>query len=365
LKQEQLYQEMITLLRELIRIPSFSRQEEETADCIGGFLEGKGIPFQRKANNIWTTNKYFNSEKSTVLLNSHHDTVKPSDSYTVGPFDPSIEDDKLYGLGSNDAGGALVSLLGVFLKYYNEDLPFNLIFAATSEEEISGRGGVESILKELGAIDLAIVGEPTGMQMAIAEKGLLVLDCHYYGIAGHAARNEGENAIYKCTKDLEWFKTFHFEKVSSLLGPVQMNVTQIEAGKNHNVIPDKCSLVVDVRCTDAYTLEETLEIIKEHTEGKIIPRSVRLNPSAIAAEHPVLLAAKNLDINTYGSPTLSDQALMDFPSVKIGPGESSRSHMADEFIFIYEIEKGIEVYTELLEEMKLSKVITTSNETLE
>jgi acetylornithine deacetylase len=347
-------------------MPSFSREEEETAARLGSFLEQKRIPFRRKNNNVWATNKYYSSEKSTVLLNSHHDTVKPSDSYTVDPFDPRMEDGKLFGLGSNDAGGALVSLLGLFLTYYLEkNLPFNLVYAATAEEEVSGKGGVESILEELGTIDLAIVGEPTGMQMSIAEKGLLVLDCHYYGIAGHAARNEGENAIYKCTKDLEWFKTYQFENVSSLLGPVQMNVTKIEAGKNHNVVPDKCSLVVDVRCTDAYTLEETLEIIDKHTEGEIVPRSVRLRPSVLAAEHPIMLTAYNLGISTYGSPTLSDQALMPFASLKMGPGESSRSHMADEYIFLHEIEKGIEVYTELLEEMKLSKAITISNETLE
>lgn len=357
---------MISLLQELISTPSFSSEEGETSVRIAKFLEDKEIPFHKKTNNIWTTNRYFNSEKPTVLLNSHHDTVKPSDSYTVDPFDPRIEDGKLYGLGSNDAGGALVSLLGAFLKYYQKkDLPFNLIYAATAEEEISGKEGVESVLEDLGTIDLAIVGEPTGMQMAIAEKGLLVLDCHYYGIAGHAARNEGENAIYKCIKDLEWFKSFKFEDVSSLLGPVQMNVTQIESGKNHNVVPDKCSLVVDVRCTDVYTLEETLEIINKNTKGQIVPRSIRLRPSAISANHPIVHASKDLDIDTYGSPTLSDQALMPFQSVKIGPGESSRSHMADEYIFLDEIEKGIEVYTELLEKMKLSKAITISNETLE
>ena len=351
---EHIYLEMVDLLQKLIGIHSFSREEEKSADCIGRFLEDKGIPFQRKINNIWTSNKYFDADKPTILLNSHHDTVKPSDSYIRDPFDPCIEDSRLYGLGSNDAGGALVSLLGVFLNYYEEkDIPWNLIYAATAEEEISGKGGVECILEELPTIDLVFVGEPTGMQMAISEKGLLVLDCHYMGVAGHAARNEGENAIYKSLRDMEWFESFKFDKVSPLLGPVQMNVTQIQAGNNHNVVPDHCTLVVDVRCTDAYTLEETLEIIKNNTKGQIVPRSVRLRPSSISGGHPILDTARELNIDTYGSPTLSDQALIPFPSIKIGPGESSRSHMVDEFIYLPEIENGIRVYAELLKKLRL------------
>lgn len=346
-------QEAISLLKQLISIPSFSREENATADLIEEYLIQHGIQPKRAGNNVWAFSGSYSSSKPTVLLNSHHDTVKPNAGYTRDPFKATVENDKLYGLGSNDAGGPLVSLMAAFLELHDQDLPFNLIFAATAEEEISGKGGIESILHELGGIDLAIVGEPTLMQLAVAEKGLLVIDCHVKGEAGHAARSEGKNAIYRAIKDITWFKSYKFAKTSETLGPIHMNVTQIQAGTQHNVVPDLCSFVVDIRVTDAYSHEEILEIIRNNTKCEIVPRSVRLKSSGIDNNHPIVVLAQNMNIDTYGSPTLSDQALIPYPSVKIGPGDSARSHSADEFIYIHEIEEGIETYKKLLTNLRL------------
>ncbi len=346
----QLADEAIALLKKLIAIPSFSKEESGTADLLRNFLESKGISTKRKLNNVWAQNLLFDSSKPTLLLNSHHDTVKPNSAYTLNPFEPIETDGKLFGLGSNDAGGCLVSLLSVFRHYYSqEDLPFNLIFAATAEEEVSGSNGIEAILNELGEISLAIVGEPTKMNLAIAEKGLLVLDCIAHGKPGHTARDEGDNAIYKAMRDIEWFKTFQFPKTSEMLGAAKMNVTVIKAGTQHNVVPGACEFVVDIRLNEKYSHEEILSVIKENVQCEIKPRSFRIKPSSISPEHPIVKAAENIGLKTFGSPTTSDQALMNFPSVKIGPGDSARSHIADEFIYVEEIGQGIEVYIRLIE----------------
>lgn len=341
--------ESIQLLRSLISIPSFSKEEGKTAGEIRDFLDVRGIPFHRKGNNVWCYNQFFDVNKPTILLNSHHDTVKPNPGYTRDPFSPSIEDDKLFGLGSNDAGGCLVSLLATFRYFYDkQDLKYNLCFAATAEEEISGKDGIESILTELGDLDFAIVGEPTLMHLAVAERGLMVIDCEAIGKAGHAARNEGENAIYKAIEDINWFRTYRFPKESEVFGPISMNVTIINAGSQHNVVPASCKFTVDIRVTDAYRNEEVLSIIQDHIGSSATARSTRLKPSSIAIDHPIVQAGLALGRNTYGSPTTSDQALLDIPSLKLGPGDSARSHMADEYIYIYEIEEGIELYIKLL-----------------
>ncbi len=343
------FQEVTKLLKELISTPSFSREEENTAQVIIKFIASKNISFERNDNNIWVKNLHFQKGKPVILLNSHHDTVKPNKGYTLNPFEPKEINGKLYGLGSNDAGGPLMALLAAFLFFYEEKkLPFNLIWAATAEEEISGKNGIASILGKLGDIHLAIVGEPTQMHLAIAEKGLMVLDCTVHGKAGHAARNEGENAIYKALDDIAWFQSFKFPKESEMLGPVKMAVTVIEAGKQHNVVPDQCKFTVDVRTTDAYSNQNTLDIIKENISAEVQARSTRLNPSGISISHPLVKIGEKLGRKSYGSPTLSDQALMPFPSIKIGPGDSARSHTADEFIYLKEIEEGIQIYIEML-----------------
>lgn len=346
---EVLVDESIVLLRNLISIPSFSREEDKTAQAIEAFLQERTLKTFRKENNIWAFNKFYDLAKPTILLNSHHDTVKPNSGYTRDPFSADLEGDMLYGLGSNDAGGSLVSLAAAFLHFYEQqDLKYNLCLALTAEEEISGKNGLELILPELGELEFAIVGEPTQMQMAIAEKGLLVLDCTVYGKAGHAARDEGENAIYKALKDIEWFRTYEFAKKSELFGPVKMSVTIIEAGSQHNVVPATCKFTVDVRVTDAYRNEEVLRIIRQHVNCDVNPRSTRLKPSSISPDHPIVKAGLALGRETYGSPTTSDQALLDIPSLKMGPGDSARSHMADEFIYTNEIKEGVSLYIELL-----------------
>lgn len=346
---EVLVDESIVLLRNLISIPSFSREEDKTAQAIEAFLQERTLKTFRKENNIWAFNKFYDLAKPTILLNSHHDTVKPNSGYTRDPFSADLEGDKLYGLGSNDAGGSLVSLAAAFLHFYEQqDLKYNLCLALTAEEEISGKNGLELILPELGELEFGIVGEPTQMQMAIAEKGLLVLDCTVYGKAGHAARDEGENAIYKALKDIEWFRTYEFAKKSELFGPVKMSVTIIEAGSQHNVVPATCKFTVDVRVTDAYRNEEVLRIIRQHVNCDVNPRSTRLKPSSISPDHPIVKAGLALGRETYGSPTTSDQALLDIPSLKMGPGDSARSHMADEFIYTNEIKEGVSLYIELL-----------------
>lgn len=339
----------IGFLKKLIKTPSLSKEENQTLELFKELFLEKNLPFETINNNIWAKNKHFDASKPTILLNSHHDTVKPNASYIRNPFLAEIIDGKLYGLGSNDAGGPLVSLLATFLYFYeNSELAYNLIFAASAEEEITGKDGIELLIKSLPKIDLAIVGEPTLMDMAVAEKGLMVLDCKAIGVAGHAARDEGKNAIYEAFNDINWFKNYQFEKISESLGPIKMSVTVINAGSQHNVVPDECSFVVDVRATDAYSLEETLEIIKQNVKCNVTPRSVRLNPSGISLEHPIVKKGIVLGMKPYGSPTLSDQALMPFTSIKIGPGDSARSHTADEFIFVDEIYGGIEGYVELL-----------------
>jgi acetylornithine deacetylase len=345
-----LFEQAVDLLQQLISIPSFSKEETFTADLIERFLQDKGVKTHRKLNNIWAWNKHFDASKPTILLNSHHDTVKPNSGYTRDPFDAKIEDGKLYGLGSNDAGGCLVSLINVFLYFYNRDnLKYNFCLATTAEEEISGANGLELIIPELGKLDFGIVGEPTQMQLAIAERGLMVLDCVVHGKAGHAAREEGENAIYKAMADIEWFRTFLFPKESEAFGPIKMSVTIINAGSQHNVVPASCTFTVDVRVTDAYRNEEVLAIIREHVSSDVTPRSIRLKPSKIDKDHPIVKAGIALGRSTYGSPTTSDQSLLDIPSLKVGPGDSARSHTADEFVFIDEIREGIELYIKMLE----------------
>ena len=346
---EQLQKDSFELLKKLISIQSFSKEEDKTAEAIEQFLQERGIKTNRKLNNIWAYNKHFDAAKPTLLLNSHHDTVKPNSGYTRNPYDAAVEDDKLFGLGSNDAGGCLVSLIGTFLYFYEQEgLSYNICLAATAEEEISGNDGLECVLPDLGELEFAIVGEPTQMNLAIAERGLLVLDCTSIGKAGHAAREEGDNAIYKALSDIEWFRNYRFSKVSEVFGPLKMTVTIINAGSQHNVVPATCTFTVDVRVTDSYTNEEVLKIIRTNVACDVKPRSIRLKPSSIDKGHPLVQSGIALGRTTYGSPTTSDQALLSIPSVKVGPGDSGRSHMADEFIYVKEIAEGIELYVAML-----------------
>lgn len=348
-----LQNEAVELLKELIAIPSFSKEEDQTAGILCRFIGAKGIQHTRVGNNVFALNKYFDEKKPTILLNSHHDTVKPNSQYTQDPFSPVVEEGKLFGLGSNDAGGCLVSLIVTFLYFYNKQgLKYNIIFAATAEEEISGTGGIEYTLPYLPTIDCAIVGEPTQMQMAVAERGLMVLDCISHGKAGHAARNEGENAIYIALKDIEWFQNFNFEKVSDLLGPSKMSVTVIETeNKAHNVVPSVCKFVVDTRINELYSFEEVIAIIKANVQCEVTPRSTRLRSTSITLDHPLVKAGLNIGRTCYGSPTTSDKALMPFPALKMGPGDSARSHSANEYIYINEIQQGIELYIQLLNQV--------------
>lgn len=345
----------IDLLKSLISVPSLSRNEQDAALIIRKFLDGSGIKYNFKENNTWVKNVHWKEGLPVILLNSHIDTVKPASGYTRDPFSPDVENGVLYGLGSNDAGGALVTLLAVFIHFSeHENLPFNLIYAATAEEEISGMNGLASILDELGTLDLAIVGEPTQMQMAIAEKGLMVLDCIASGKSGHAAREEGENAIYKAIADIEKLRNFRFEKTSDILGAVKMSVTMINAGTQHNVVPDVCSFVVDVRTNEFYSNQEAFLIVDELIASEVKPRSFRLNSSGISVDHPIVQRGINLGLKYYGSPTTSDQAVIPYPSVKIGPGDSARSHTADEFILISEIKEGFRIYVDLLTDLSIA-----------
>jgi len=343
----------IGLLKQLIATPSFSKEEDNSSALIRAFLEKNEVETEQYLYNIWAKNKYFDATKPTILLNSHHDTVKPNKGYTLDPFAAIEKDGKLFGLGSNDAGGSLVSLIAAFLYFYEkEDLKYNIVLAATAEEEISGHNGIEVLLPQLGKIDFAIVGEPTQMQMAVAEKGLMVLDCIANGKAGHAAREEGENSIYKAITDIDWFSSYKFDKISELLGPNKMSVTVIETdNKAHNVVPAQCKFVVDCRVNELYTFEEMLEIIKSNVQSEIKPRSTRLRSSSIALDHPIVEAGLRMKRSYYGSPTCSDKALMSFPALKIGPGDSARSHTADEFIFVDEIRHGIDLYINILNEV--------------
>ncbi|WP_461133427.1 M20 family metallo-hydrolase [Spirosoma lituiforme] len=352
LAQRKLVEEALALLKRLIVIQSFSREEEQTAAVIDAFFQQKQIPCQRLKNNVWAQNRYFDPAKPTLLLNSHHDTVKPNKSWTLDPFEPLERDGKLFGLGSNDAGGCLVSLLATFAHFYaRPDMAYNIVMAATAEEEVSGRDGLELLLPELPDFSFAIVGEPTDMQLAIAEKGLLVLDCTSKGISGHAARNEGDNAIYKAIQDINWLTTYQFPKVSPTLGPIKLSVTIINAGTQHNVVPDTCTFTIDVRVTEQYTLEEVIETIRANIQSEVKPRSIRLKPSSIPAEHPIVQAGIALGRHTYGSPTTSDQAVLNCSSLKCGPGHSGRSHSADEFIYLHEIGEGIQGYIQMLEQI--------------
>lgn len=339
------------MLKQLIATPSFSKEEDNTADIIEQFLESRSVHTNVFLKNIWGKNKYFDERKPTILLNSHHDTVKPNKGYTLDPFTPVVKNEKLFGLGSNDAGGPLVSLIATFIYYYDRpDLKYNLIIAATAEEEISGHNGIEALLPRLGNIDCGIVGEPTQMQMAVAEKGLMVLDCVAKGKAGHAAREEGENSIYNAFKDITWFQSYQFPKVSDLLGAMKMSVTVIETeNKAHNVVPAETKFVVDTRVNELYTFEEVLEVIRSNVQCEIQPRSTRLRSTSIALDHPLIKSGIALGRTFYGSPTTSDKALMSFPTLKMGPGDSARSHTADEYIFLDEIKSGIELYVRLLE----------------
>ena len=347
-----MYEDALSLLQQLIATESFSKQEEKSAEIINTFLEERGVNTHRKRNNVWAFNKYYDPVKSTILLNSHHDTVRPNSSWTLDPFTPLIEDGKLYGLGSNDAGGCLVGLLSTFLHFYEQkDLKYNFVMAATAEEEISGLNGIALVIPDLGDIAFAVVGEPTEMHLAVAEKGLMVLDCVAHGRSGHAAREEGENAIYKALEDIHWFQSFQFPKVSEYLGPIKMSVTIIHAGTQHNVVPDRCAFTVDVRVTDAYTNEEVLEIIRKHVSSQVVPRSVRLRSSSIDKNTAIVQAGVALGRIPYGSPTTSDQALLPVPSLKMGPGHSSRSHTANEFIYLRELEEGIDLYIRILEQV--------------
>jgi acetylornithine deacetylase len=343
----------IALLGDLVSIPSHSRQEQNTADLLQRFLQAHDVSPQRHLHNVWATSKHHDVAKPTVLLNSHHDTVPPGEGWTHPPYGATIADGRLYGLGSNDAGASLVCLLAAFLTLHRRpDLPFNLVLAATAEEEISGANGIEALLPLLGPLHMAVVGEPTGMRMAIAEKGLLVLDCTAHGTAGHAARGRGDNAIYRALPCIQWFRDHRFARVSPWLGEVHMNVTVVHAGKLHNVLPDRCDFTVDVRLNECYTHQEILDEIRAHVDCSVVPRSMRLAPSHIAQDHPLVLAGKAIGVELFGSPTLSDQALLTIPSIKIGPGSSERSHTADEFIYLSEVHEGMRRYCALLEHLR-------------
>ena len=341
--------EAIELLKKLIETPSFSSEEENTALLIEAWFTENKIPFERNNNNIWAYNLHFDKSKPTLLLNSHHDTVNPNQGYTIDPFAAIIEGDQLFGLGSNDAGGCLVSLIAAFTHLYNaENLSHNIVVVASAEEESSGQNGLNSVLKFLPDLDCAIVGEPTQMQLAIAEKGLVVIDIQVLGTASHAAHVNLDNPIMKTIGILEWFKNYKFDKISEILGPVKATVTQINAGKQHNVVPSECNLVVDIRVNEKYTNQEIVDIINQNIDAVVQPRSLNLKSSSIPQNHELVQAGIALGRTTYGSPTLSDQSVLECQSLKLGPGNSLRSHTSNEFIYISEIEEGIEIYIKIL-----------------
>jgi len=349
------FQEALGWLTELIAIPSLSRQEDEAATWMAGILDSQGMAPQRAGNNVWSLSSPWKSSRPTLLLNSHLDTVRPVDGWTVNPWTPLKTSRSLTGLGSNDAGASLICLMCTFLRSRElTDLPVNLVFAATAEEEISGEGGIESLLPLLPPIDMAIVGEPTMMQMAVAEKGLLVVDAEAHGVAGHAARGEGRNAILEAVKDIRHLEALPFHRESKLLGPVRVTVTQIEAGTQHNVIPDHCRYVLDIRTNEQYTNQEVFALLENELKASLKARSFRLNASSIPQEHPLVQAGLSLGLSSYGSPTLSDQALMPFPSLKIGVGDSARSHTADEYVLLEELASGLEGYFALLHALKIA-----------
>lgn len=346
-------QEAIGLLKQLIAIPSTSRDEREAADCLQSYMEERGIQTHRAGNNVWAIAPNFDKNLPTLLLNSHIDTVKPVTGWTFPPYTPTEQEGRLYGLGSNDAGASMVSLLQTFRHLCSHKQAYNVIFLASCEEEVSGKQGIESVLPLLPPISVAIVGEPTGMQPAIAEKGLMVLDVTAHGRAGHAAREEGDNAIYKAMKDIEWFRSYQWERISPMLGKVKMTVTQVNAGTQHNVIPESCTFVVDIRSNELYTNEELYEHIAQQIKSETKARSFRLNSSRISQEHPLVQQIVRMGRTPFGSPTLSDQALMGFPSLKIGPGDSARSHTANEYILIQEIAEAISLYQDMLDGLEL------------
>lgn len=342
----------IDLLMNMIRIPSVSREEKDAADYMERWMKGNGFEARRLGNNLWMESGPADG-RPTILLNAHIDTVKPASGYTRDPFTPEIEDGCLYGLGSNDDGGSLIALLETYSSLIQKEQPYRLIFSATAEEEVSGKGGLDLILPELGRIDFGVMGEPTGMRMAVAERGLMVLDCTAYGKSGHAARNEGVNAIYKAIEDIQWFKSHSFDRVSDFLGAVKMSVTQINAGTQHNVVPDKCTFVVDVRPNGMYANPELLELIKSSVSCEVKERSTRIGSSHLPMDHPAVVRGLSLGLELFGSPTTSNQALCHFPTLKIGPGDSARSHSADEYIRLDEIANGIETYVALLDGLRL------------
>jgi acetylornithine deacetylase len=349
---QSLHADAVDLLKKLIAVPSFSKEENDTAELIGLFFETHGIPFSRVGNNIYAKNKYYDPSKQSILLNSHHDTVRPNKSYTMDPFTAVEKEGKLFGLGSNDAGGCLVSLMAVFLHFYEQpNLTHNFVFAASAEEEISGVNGIELVLPYLGQIDFGIVGEPTRLEMAVAERGLMVIDCIAQGRPGHAARNEGENALYKAMDDIDWIRNYQFDKKSELLGESRLTVTVIETeNKQHNVVPAQCKFVIDVRVNELYSFEEILDALKTNLKSQFKPRTTRMKSTSIALDHPLVKAGIAMGKGYYGSPTTSDKALMPFPALKMGPGDSARSHTADEYIYLDEIKEGIASYINLLNE---------------
>jgi acetylornithine deacetylase len=349
----ELFNEAVGLLRQLIATPSFSKEENDTAEIICAFFSKHNVPFKRVGNNIYAKNKEYDVNKPSILLNSHHDTVLPNKGYTMDPFTPVEKDGKLFGLGSNDAGGCLVSLMATFLHFYNQtETTHNVVFAASAEEEISGVNGIELVLPFLGNIDFGIVGEPTKLEMAVAERGLMVIDCLAIGRAGHAARNEGENALYKAVDDINWIRSYKFDKVSDLLGDSRLTATVIDTdNKQHNVVPAQCKFVIDVRVNELYTFEEILDALKTNLKSQFKPRTTRMKSTSIALDHPLVLAGIQLGKGYYGSPTTSDKALMPFPTLKMGPGDSARSHTADEFIYLKEIEDGIATYIKMVEQI--------------
>ena len=347
--QEQYVSDAVQLLKKLIAIPSVSRNEKDAADIMEQTIRSYGFEPQREANNIWILDPHYDESRPTLLLNAHIDTVKPVASWTCDPFSPDVEDGVLYGLGSNDCGGGLCSLLQIFRMLTEKPQHYNLIYLASAEEEVSGKDGITCALPLLPHIDLAIVGEPTGMNPAVAEKGLMVLDVIAHGKSGHAARNEGVNAIYEALDDMRWIRDYKFEKVSEFLGPTKMTLTVVNAGTQHNVIPDKCTMLVDIRTNEFYDNEEVFEFIRQHLKSEVKAHSFRLKSSRIDPEHPLIKKCVAMGMKPFGSPTLSDQALMHFPSFKLGPGESSRSHSANEFIRISEIRDAITKYETLLD----------------
>lgn len=347
------YGNAVGLLKQLISTPSFSKEENDTAQIICDFFDLHGVSFARVGNNIYAKNKYYDAAKPSILLNSHHDTVLPNKGYTIDPFTPVVKAGKLYGLGSNDAGGCLVSLIACFLHFYErQNNRHNVVFAASAEEEISGVNGIELVLPYLGHIDFGIVGEPTKLEMAVAERGLMVIDCIAHGKAGHAARKEGENALYKAIDDINWIRDYQFNKVSDLLGESRLTVTVIDTeNKQHNVVPSQCRFVIDVRVNELYSFDEILDALKANLKSQFKPRTTRMKSTSIALNHPLVKAGINLGKGYYGSPTTSDKALMPFPTLKMGPGDSARSHTADEFIYLTEIEEGIETYIKMVEQI--------------